>query len=574
MPATGADLFAQTLNSYGVTHVFGNPGTTEIPILEALSESDLEYVMALHEDIAVGMAGGYASTRRYHAHARDHATDGDDDDAGICPLGVANLHIAPGTAHGLGNLYAAQIGGAPLLVTAGTHATDHVHEEPLLHGDLQQLTQQFTKWTAEVQDVAALPTMLRRAVRVALTPPTGPVFLSLPVDVMTAETDATPEPLGRLPTGGVGDRAAIERAADALRTAEDPVFVVGDGIARSGPAAVAATVGLAEATGARVHGELLLAECPFPMDHPQYLSHLPESVGAVQALLATDTVVFAGCSTTVAPMAHDEPLVGPETTTIHVGDDPWELGKNEPADVSVIGDPGDVLAELGARLAGAIDDADRRRRLDAHEPVREWVAEEVLVPDPDTAPDSEPASGRSKAALIDVLAGTVPDGYVVDESVTTRYALLSRWPLDHGDYLGNKSGGLGYGLPAAAGAAVAEGQTDVPRPVIGLVGDGSYLYYPHTLYTAARYGIDLTVVISNNQTYRILKENTIKLLGGEFEDYWFPGMTFEPPVDLALNARSHGAAAERVDTEDDLAGALEAAGERAGPTVLDVAVHD
>jgi benzoylformate decarboxylase len=559
MSTTGAELFADALDSYGVTHVFGNPGTTEIPLLEALGESEIEYVMALHEDIAVGMAGGYASTRRYHAH----------EESDVCPLGVANLHIAPGTAHGLGNLYAAYIGGAPVLVTAGNHATDHVHEEPLLHGDLQQLTRQFTKWTAEVQTVEALPTMVRRAVRVALTPPTGPVFLSLPIDVMTAETEATPEPMGRIPTAGEGDSGGIEAAAQGLREAEEPVLVVGDGIARSGPEAVSATVELAEELGARVHGEILLAECPFPMGHPQYVSHLPESVGAVQALLETDTVVFAGCSTTVAMLPHDDPLVGPGTTTIHIGDDPWELGKNEPADVSVIGDPGEIIAKLREHLEGTLDDAERAHRLEVHESVREWVSDEVLVSGPDPSAD-----GRSKAALIDVLAETVPEGYVVDESVTTRYALLSRWPLEYGDYLGNKSGGLGYGLPAAAGAAVAEAETDAPRPVIGLVGDGSYLYYPHTLYTASRYDIDLTVVISNNRTYRILKENTVKLLGGELEDYLFPGMTFDPPVDLSLNARSHGAAAETVGPDDDLTEAIETAIDRAGPTVLDVAIRD
>ncbi len=559
MSTTGARLFAEALNSYGVTHVFGNPGTTEIPLLEALGESEIEYVMALHEDIAVGMAGGYASTRRYHAH---NETD-------ICPLGVANLHIAPGTAHGLGNLYASYIGGAPVLVTAGNHATDHIHEEPLLHGDLKQLTRQFTKWTAEVQSINALPTMIRRAARFALTPPTGPVFLSLPIDVMTAETNATPEPMGRIPTAGEGDRGAIKTAAEELREAEEPVLIVGDGIARSGPKAVSETVSLAEETGARVHGEILLAECPFPMDHPQYICHLPESVGSVQALLKTDTVVFAGCSTTVAMMSHEDPLVDPETTTIHIGDDPWELGKNESANISVVGDPGEVIAKLRTDLEGALDDTERTRRLNAHDSVREWASDEVLVSNPDS-----PTTGRSKAELIDVLAETVPEGYVVDESVTTRYALLSRWPLRHGNYVGNKSGGLGYGLPAAAGAAVAESEVDDSRPVIGLIGDGSYLYYPHTLYTASRYDIDLTVVISNNQTYRILKENTVKLLGGELDDYLFPGMTFDPPVDLSLNARSHGAAAETVNPDEDLANAIEVAVDQAGPTVLDVAVQD
>ena len=126
---TGAELVTDALESYGVDYVFGNPGTTELPIMEAIGKSDLEYRLGLHEDIAVGMAGGYAQRRRYHAHHDDSIT----------PVGVANLHIAPGLAHGLGNLYAAKVAGAPLVVTAGNHSTDFRHEEPILSGRLADM---------------------------------------------------------------------------------------------------------------------------------------------------------------------------------------------------------------------------------------------------------------------------------------------------------------------------------------------------------------------------------------------------------------------------------------------------
>src|SRR6056297_1182007 len=139
---TGADLFVDALEQYGVEYVFGNPGTTELPVIDALGESDLEYVLGLHEDVAVGMAGGYAQTRRYHSH---HDED-------VLPVGVANLHIAPGLAHGLGNLYAASVVGAPIVVTAGNHSTDFRHEEPILSGELRELAGQFCKWSDEVLD--------------------------------------------------------------------------------------------------------------------------------------------------------------------------------------------------------------------------------------------------------------------------------------------------------------------------------------------------------------------------------------------------------------------------------------
>ena len=185
---TGGELFVSTLAQYGVTYVFGNPGTTELPVVHALADSDIEYVLGLHEDIAVGMASGYASTRRYHAHGQHRGADGNRE---VLPLGVANLHLAPGLAHGLGNLYAAAVAGAPVLVTAGNHSRDFRHEEPILSGDLVGMVEGFTKWADEVRSVETLPTMVRRAVRTALTPPTGPVFLALPLDEMLAPTSAS-----------------------------------------------------------------------------------------------------------------------------------------------------------------------------------------------------------------------------------------------------------------------------------------------------------------------------------------------------------------------------------------------
>jgi benzoylformate decarboxylase len=339
------------------------------------------------------------------------------------------------------------------------------------------MADQFCKWSAEVLDVAAVPTMVRRAVRTALTPPTGPVFLALPLDVMLAETDATPERLGRIPTAGRGDAAMLAAATDALVAADNPVLVVGDGVARAD--AVEEAVAFAAATGARVH----------------------------------------------------------------VSDDAWQVGKNQPADVGIVGDPGDVLAELAWRVGDRLDADARDARLERAASTTAFVAAKV-------AEMGEGADGddpwASKADLVDAIRAAAPDAYVVDEGVTAKYAMLTRWPLGARQYLSNKGGGLGYGLPAALGAAIAEAETDDPRSVLGVVGDGSYLYYPHALYTAARYGLDLTVVIPDNRNYRILKENAAEL----FED-----------LDLADFEAIDGEGGKGTDDGD-------------GTDVLDVLVHD
>ena len=555
---TGAELFVEALADYGVEHVFGNPGTTELPVVHAIADSDIEYILGLHEDIAVGMAGGYAQTRRYHAHHDDSVT----------PLGVANLHLAPGLAHGLGNLYAAKVAGAPLLVTTGNHSTDFRHEEPILSGNLLRMTRQFCKSSHEVLDVAALPTMVRRAVRTALTPPTGPVFLGLPLDTMLAETDAAPERLGPIPTAGSGDPVELDRAADLLVAADSPVLVVGDHVARAG--GVEAAVRFAEAAGTRVHSEILASETDFPGDHDQWVSPIPPNEDLAATLLSADTVVFAGCSTNTTLTRHERELVDYDTTCIHLTDAPHELGKNQPADAAVLGDPGAVLDELADRVRDRLDEGTRTERLDAVAATKEMVAGQIAG----IGTGDEESPHASKAELVDALYEAAPDAFVVDEGITAKYAMLARWPLQPEQYISNKGGGLGYGLPASVGAALAESLRDEPRDVMGFVGDGSYLYYPHSLYTAARYDLDLTVVIPDNRNYRILKDNTLDLLGGDETDYDWTDMEFAPPVDIPTNAESHGARGELVESPEDIAAAVANALDRDGPDVLDVLVHD
>jgi benzoylformate decarboxylase len=575
---TGGELFVDILEQYGVTHVFGNPGTTELPVVHAIAESDVEYVLGLHEDVAVGMAAGYASTRRYHTHGS--GTDGPGtsgtrpDGASAAnppPLGVVNLHLNAGLAHGLANVYAAAMAGAPVLVTAGNHSRDFRHEEPILSGDLVGMVEEYTKWADEVRSVATLPTMVRRAVRTALTPPTGPVFLALPIDEMLATTDATPERLGPIPDAGRGDPDQIDRIADLLAEADDVTLVVGDGVARAGRGAVDAAVAFAEATGARVHGEILACEVDFPTDHEQWVSYVPLDEHLARTLLSGDVLCLVGCSTNTTLTRHDDPLVPDGTTCVHVSDDAWQLGKNQPADAAVVGDPGHVLSELADLVGGRLDESTRQSRLEAVAAKKEFVGAKVTAMGEDEAPDNPRAS---KAELVDAMYEVAPDAYVVDEGVTAKYAMLTRWPLEAGQYVSNKGGGLGYGLPASVGAAIAERQRESPRDVLGFVGDGSYLYYPQTLYTAARENLDLTVVIPDNRNYRILKDNTLEIMGGEEDDYAFAGMEFEPPVDIVASAESHGARGTLVETPDGIPDALSAALDREGPDVIDVLVHD
>jgi benzoylformate decarboxylase len=559
---TGSDLFVDALERYGVQHLFGNPGTTELPVMNALSESDIEYVLALQEDVATGMAAGYASTRRYHA----------DSDADICPVGVANLHITPGLAHGVGNIFGAMYGGAPVVITAGNHELDFRHEEPLLTGDLEKLVEQFCKYSTEVTHIDALPMLIRRAFRVAMTPPTGPVFLALPADVMTEETEKRPERLGPIPDAGRGDPAQIEAATDHLVAAEEPVFILGDHIARAGEDAVEAAVELAEAAGARVHGEILASEINYPTDHEQWVSFMAANEGLASMMMDTDTLALIGCSTNTTLLRHEEPLIDADTTTIQISSDAWEVGKNHPADAAIIGDPGRVMHDLAERVSERLSDAEQTNRLEHVSEIKESLQPMLKDIGEDEKPAGETRS--SKAELVDHMLDVAPDAYIVDEGVTSKFAMLTRFPFDAEQFLANKGGGLGYGLPAAVGAAFAESLQDAPRDVVGYVGDGSYLYYPHSIYSAARHDLDLTIVVSDNRNYRILKNNTVKMLGGNEEEYDFVGMDFDPHVDIPKNAASHGARGHLVETAAEFPDVYETALNNDGTDVIDVLVHD
>lgn len=551
---SGARYFVDALETVGVRHLFGNPGTTELPIIRALATSDIEYILTLHEDVAVGMAAGYAVGQRHRSGA-----------AGPPPIGVANLHVAPGVAHGLCNLYNAHRAGIPVLVTAGEHATGFRSANPLLAGDLVAMTEQFTKWSAAVDAVDALPTMLERAIETALTPPTGPVFLSLPLDVQRATVEAPPPPTIDVEPPAAIPEDAVDAAAEVLLEAESPVLVVGDRLAQGGRASIEAAVAFAEAVGARVHGEVLAAEVAFPQTHPLWVSPLPPDEERIRTLLDADTVVLAGVETIVPLTSPSAPLLSPDTDIVVAGYD-VPPGLDVAPAVTLTGDPGRALGMLTEEVGDAIDPATISERRDAIDSIAAFVdamLEQLASP-------VEPVEGRlAKPTVVETLDEVAPDAYLVDESVTASYALRAGVDLEPGRYLFAKGSGLGYGVAAAMGVALVEGA----EPVVCFVGDGSLLYYPQALFTAARYDLDLTVLVVDNEGYRILKDN-MRAMFEAVDESEFIGMDLAPAIDLAGLARAQSVEGWSVATRDSLSAALESAIDADGPAVVAASVHD
>src|SRR5437899_1177625 len=270
---SGKQAFLQILKTEGVSVMFGNPGTTELPLMDGLArEPGIRYVLALQEAVAISMADAYAQ-----AHGG---------------LAAVNVHVSPGLGNAMGMLYDAYKAHSPLLLTAGQHDQSFTVTEPILWSDLPPVATPFVKWATEARRLEDVPRIVRRAVKTALAQPSGPVFLSLPVDVVNAERDnldllAPTRVAPRL----VGDRAAIDAAAKRLVAADKPLIVAGDAVAHSD--ALAELVELAELIGAPVMLEGVSSTCSFPFTHPLYAGSMPRLGPGIKGLLMRHDLLFS-----------------------------------------------------------------------------------------------------------------------------------------------------------------------------------------------------------------------------------------------------------------------------------------
>src|SRR5437763_6669913 len=327
---SGKRAFLELLKQEGVEIVFGNPGTTELPLMDAFAaENELRYVLGLQEAGVMAMADGYAQASG--------------------KLAVANFHVAPGLGNAMGMLYDAQKAAAPILVTAGQQDQDFIVTEPILSADLPVLARPLVKWAAEVHRLADLPRLVHRAAKTAMAPPTGPVFLSLPGDILRADGDIDLLAPTRVAARLRGDANADAEAAALLAQSQRPVIMAGDAVAQS--RAHGELVELAELLGAPVYTEFVPNTASFPSSHPLFRGSMIRLAPEVRKVLDQHDVLFsvgADLFTLSLPF-HVEPMP-PEIKLIHLDLDPWEVGKNYPAAVAILGDPKATLPDITAAV--------------------------------------------------------------------------------------------------------------------------------------------------------------------------------------------------------------------------------
>jgi benzoylformate decarboxylase len=427
----------------------------------------------------------------------------------------------------------------------------------------------YVKWSYEITRLEDLPRAVRRAVKTAMAHPTGPVFLSLPVDVLNAERELDLLQSTRVAPRIRGDRAAIEAAADLLVKATRPVLVSGDAVAHGD--ALAEMAELAEVLGAPVYTECVPSTCSFPFTHPLYHGPFPRLGQPIRQLLMQHDLLFSvgGDLFTLSLPADVEPM--PEgLPLIHLDLDPWEIGKNYPAQVAIQGDPKATLPELVEALKRRLgpsqvkDVGARVEKLRVAQEARREALRQEAAAQADRVP-------ISPLALVGAVAGAVPDqAIIVDETISSslgvRELLRAR---DHRGFYGLRGGGIGWGLPASLGVKLA--QPD--RPVIALVGDGSAMYTIQSLWSAAHDAIAVVFVIFNNQSYRILKQRTLALKGFSAEDNTYVAMDLvKPGLDYVGLAKSQGVPGELVDKASGVASAIKRGMASGGPYLIDVRI--
>tara|TARA_B100001013_G_scaffold85887_1_gene47143 strand:- start:203 stop:1879 length:1677 start_codon:yes stop_codon:yes gene_type:complete len=544
----GRDTFLSLLEDEGVTHIFGNPGTTELAIMHALNDHpDLTYVLGLQEAVVVAMADGYARASGQ--------------------LAACNVHVAPGLGNAIGSLYTANMSGSPLIVTAGQQEQGHGLTEPLLYGPLVEMARPVVKWAFEISRVEDLPRVIRRAAKIATTAPTGPVFLSLPGDVLNAVAGVELATATRVDTLARPSDEALLAISHRILEAKQPMILVGSEIISSD--AQAEAMQLAETLGAPVFQQSVPSGAHFPSQHSAFMGALTRDQKQVQATLSPyDLLICIGADVLqMSVWSEIEPLPS-GMPIVQIGLRDWEMGKNYPAEIALRSDVGTTLRALVPILQDQMPSVRREAAMERLKTIstNNWSSRrETMCVKTIGLENSTPINPDW---LMLQIAELLPENaIVVDEGLTGAKNLLGFLPLrDRYSYFGMISGGIGWGIAAAVGVQLA--QPD--RPVVAILGDGSSLYSPQALWSAAHLNLPIIFVMLNNRGYRILKERLIAF----HDDDRFIGMDFDAPaIDLAGLSRSLGVEAETVTNPKDFEQALNTALKDARPRLIEVMVE-
>ena len=507
------------LRAFGIRKVFGNPGSTELPFLSDWPD-DIDYVLGLQEASVIGMADGYAQATRN--------------------AGFVNLHSAAGVGNALGNIYTAHRNQTPLVITAGQQARSILPLQAFLYAErASEFPRPYVKFSVEPARAEDVPAAIARAYYVAMQPPCGPTFVSVPIDDWTHQTQAVEaRDISREISP---DPHPMKVLVAALSASKRPALVVGPGVDRA--QALDLMVRLAEKTKAAVWVSPFSARCSFPERHPQFAGFLHASPAQLSdALHGHDLVVVVGAPVFTFHVEGDASIFDGETTIFQITDDP------DAAAVTPVGTS--IVATMKQALTMLLDLLPETKRA--------MPAGRILPPAPAAA---DPISVEY---LLHTLSAAMPDdAALVEEAPSHRPAMQKFMPMRGQDsFYTMASGGLGYGLPAAVGMAL--GRPDIRT--VCLIGDGSAMYSIQALWTAAQRKLPLTVVVINNAGYGAMRS-----FSQVMQVRNVPGLDL-PGIDFVQIAQGLGCDAVRVSKSSELAPALKRGLAHDGVSLIEVIV--
>jgi benzoylformate decarboxylase len=550
---TASQAYLEVAADHGVDYVFGLPGTSGQEFIGTIADQEkVRFILALHETCVVSMADGYARVTGRPS--------------------LAQLSTLPGTANSVGALYDAYRDRSPVVLTSTNVDTRIVGRDSHTEGkDLVELTRQFTKWSCEVHRADRIPEILNRAFKVASTPPMGPVYLSLPSNLL-GESITVKNPdveRSRIVPRMAGDPDALRDTAKLLTEAKRPLIVAGSGVAKAG--AIEELIKLAEMVAAPVVMEPRYSFLSFPTTHPYSFQIAERQPTFNLPVWGEPDLIFAvGCRLIREYRYLPETVIKPETRCIHIEEDPWEIGKVFPVDLGIVADPKSALRSLVEVFPLFSEQSNGSRRTERIECLQKAKAqtntelESRVKQGWDAIPINAARLMRTMDKLID------PDALIVNESPTSKDILMANFQFTRArSYFSNSSAGhLGWGLGAAIGAALASPK----RRVVACLGDGSAMFGIQGLWTLAKYRVPLLVIVFNNRAYMAVKnqfrgpEERIRIaaeMGAELVG---------PEINFARLAETFGIFGQRVEQPEAIEPALKRALEQSGPALVDVVI--
>ena len=550
---TGHFAIIEQFLADGITHIFGNPGTVEQGFLDALSAyPQMKYILTLQESIAVLMADGYA--RATHRPT------------------LVQLHSTPGVGNGIGAMYQAKRGNSPLVIIGGDAGIKYAAMDAQMAGDLVAMTRPVTKWSTVVQHPSSLLRTIRRAIKIAATPPMGPVYVCVPQDILDAPSEEPVRPTSIPSTRVLPAPELVREAAAWLAAAKTPNIIMGDGVAYSDAQPELARV--AELLGAEVWeadgGEVNMAE-----SHPLYQGMTGHMFGEHSLPILQKGDVTLVCGTYIVPevFAILGDVFAPGSKVIHFDLNAYEIAKNHPVDLGVVADPklslGALADALETALSATAKDA-ARARTEAAGQAKKAAHEAELKKDQavrEAVPLHMPRFMEELAALLP------PDTIVFDEALTNSPAVSRYLPANNpGQYFLTRGGSLGVGFPGAIGVTVA----NPGKTVIGFSGDGGSMYTIQALWTAARHNIPTKFVVCNNRSYHLLQLNIDqfwKEQGIPKHDYPLSFDLSNPPLKFAEISMGLGVPAVRVEKPWEIGPAIKQMLASPGPFLIELVLE-